>query len=101
VSDSLLGRLLETVMRINARLDEETQSQLDYLVLSTGQSTSHVVRESVAHYYSLVRRQKRPPSKFLALVGSGNSGHSDLASNYKAYVMAAIDEKHRKSHPRK
>jgi hypothetical protein len=88
-------------MRINARLDEETQSQLDYLVLSTGQNASHVVRESVAHYYLWVRQQKRPPSKFLALVGSGNSGHTDLASNYKAYVMPAIDEKHRQSHPRK
>jgi hypothetical protein len=86
-------------MRINARLDEETQAQLEYITLTTGQSTSHVVRESVAQYYVQVRQGKRPPSRYLALMGTGNSGRTDVASNVKAHVAEALEKKFALSHP--
>ena len=79
-------------MRVNARLDETTQQQLDYLAQATGQSVSHVVRESVAHYYAEVKRQ-RQPSRFLAMAGKGDSGRSDVASNVKAQLTEILEAK--------
>jgi predicted transcriptional regulator len=80
-------------MRINARLDDETQAQLDYLVLSTGQSVSHVVRESVAHYYAQVKQKQPRPSRLLAMVGAGNSGRSDISSNVKDHLTEILEKK--------
>jgi Ribbon-helix-helix protein, copG family len=81
-------------MRINARLDEATEKQLEYITQTTGQSVSHVVRESVAQYYAQVRRGQ-PPSRFLAMAMSGQwrSGYTDTASNVKAVVAEALDAK--------
>jgi hypothetical protein len=87
-------------MRVNARLDEAAQEQMKYLTESTGQGVSHVVRQAVAHYYLHVRQAKHPvPSKFLAMVGTGHSGRSDIASNVKKYVAEALEAKLARSHP--
>jgi hypothetical protein len=80
-------------MRVNARLDETTQQQLLYLTEATGQSVSHVVRESVAQYYGQMKR-KRVPSGFLALAGTGDSGLTDLSVNAKAYFAQAMEKKY-------
>ena len=79
-------------MRVNARLDETTQQQLDYLAQVTGKSVSQVVRESVAHYYAEVKRQRKP-SRFLAMAGKGDSGRSDVASNVKAQLTEILEKK--------
>lgn len=79
-------------MRINARLDEATEQQLDYLTQITGQSVSHVVRESVAQYYLQVRRG-RPPSRFLSMAGHWRSEHADTASSVKAVLAEALAAK--------
>ncbi len=83
-------------MRVNARFDETTQEQLEYLTQVTGQSVSHVVRESVAAYYAQLRRQQAP-SRLLAMAGawkSGDSGHTDTSSNVKAVVLEALKRKY-------
>ena len=80
-------------MRVNARLDEATQQQLEYITQATGQSVSHVVRESVAQYYAQVRRQ-RGPSRLLAMAGKGDSGRSDVASTVKAQLSQILQAKH-------
>ena len=67
-------------MRVNARLDEATQQQLEYLMQATGQSVSHVVRESVAQYYVQVKRQQ-VPSRYLALAGQWGNKRSGAVSN--------------------
>jgi hypothetical protein len=86
--------------RINARVDEGTQKQLDELVLSTGRSISDVVREAIAVYHVQVRQRQRPlPRKLLAMVGKYDSGRSDGATNYKAIVAQAIEDKYAPSHP--
>lgn len=81
-------------MRINARLDESSQKQLEYLAQATGQSVSHVVRESLARYYAEVTARQRPPMNFLAMVGQGDSGRTDLATNYKQVIAEALAAKH-------
>ena len=50
-------------MRVNARLDEDSQQQLDYLTHTTGQSVSHVVREAVALYHAQVRSRQGGPQR--------------------------------------
>ena len=79
-------------MRVNARLDEATQQQLEYLTQTTGHSVSDVVRESVAQYYVQVRRQ-RGASRFLAMAGKGDSGRSDLSTNYKTLLAETLARK--------
>jgi len=81
-------------MRINARLDEASQQQLEYLAQTTGQSVSHVVRESVARYYAEVRARQQGPRRLLAMIGQGDSGRSDVASKVKQLVGEAIAAKH-------
>lgn len=89
-------------MRLNARLDDEAQKQVEYLKQATGQSVSAVVREAIAVYHVQVRSQQtRPPSRFLALAGTVRSGRSDIASNVKAVVADAIDAKFARSHPKR
>jgi hypothetical protein len=89
-------------MRVNARLDEQTEVQMQYLTQATGQSVSHVVREAIALYHVQVRqRQAKPASRFLALIGTGDSGRGDVASNVKAHVAEILDEKFALSHPKR
>ena len=85
-------------MRVNARLDETTQQQLDYLTQATGESVSHVVRESVAHYYVQVKSQ-RQPSRLLALAAAGQwrSSRTDMSattSNVRSGVLEALKAKY-------
>ncbi len=82
-------------MRVNARLDETAQRQLEYLARSTGQSVSHLVRESVAACCAQQRAQGAVPSRFLAPAGSGHSGRSDVACTVKRELDAALADKHR------
>ncbi len=84
--------------RVNTRLDEAAQQQLEYLTLATGQGVSHVVREAIKVYYAqLVQGRKSGPSRFLALAGTGRSGRADTASNVKACVAEVIETKHARS----
>lgn len=81
--------------RVNARLDEASQQQLDYLTLTTGQGVSHVVREAIKVYHAQVLQSRKPgPGRFLALAGTGHSGRSNVASNVKTEVAEAIEAKH-------
>ncbi len=80
-------------MRVNARIDQATQQQLEYLTQATGESLSHVLRESVAHYYVQVRGQRKT-SRFVALAGSWSSGRSETASDVKAVMAEAMAAKY-------
>ncbi len=81
-------------MRVNARLDQEAAEQVEYLVAATGEGVSHVLRESVAHYYRHVKSQKKGLVHFGPLIGKGDSGRSDIASNWKKYLGESLDEKY-------
>ena len=80
--------------RVNARLDEMTESQLRYLTQTTGHSVSHVLRDSVARYFVHVQSQQRQPTRLLALVGKGDSVRHGLASNLKNELTDALISKH-------
>ncbi len=81
-------------MRINARLDPQTEQRMRYLTAS-GASVSHVVREAIAVYHAQVRGRTAPPaSKFLAHAGRGRSGRSDVASTLRQQSGGILEAKH-------
>ena len=86
-------------MRVNARLDEESQQQVDYLTRATGKPVSHVLRESVALYYRQVRSQRVGIKHLGALIAKGASGRADVASDAKTHLTDAIGAKHRAGVP--
>ncbi|MDH4391607.1 MAG: ribbon-helix-helix domain-containing protein [Aquabacterium sp.] len=81
-------------MRINARLDDEAQQQIDYLTITTGQSVSQVVRESVARYYRAVHSDQGGLRHFAQAIGAGDSGRSDTATRYKELLAESLAAKH-------
>lgn len=85
--------------RVNARIDDATQERLNELILTTGQSVSHVVREAIAVYHVQMRKARPLPTALLSMVGKYESGHTDTATNYKAIVAKAIEDKYAQSHP--
>lgn len=80
--------------RVNARIDDATQERLNELILTTGQSVSHVVREAIAVYHVQMRKARPLPTALLSMVGKYESGHTDSATNYKAIVAEAIEDKY-------
>jgi predicted transcriptional regulator len=81
------------IMRVNARLDDEAAEQIDYLTRATGQGVSYVLRESVALYYGHVRAQRGGLAHLGALVGKGDSGRSDIASDVKRHLGDSLSAK--------
>jgi predicted transcriptional regulator len=89
--------------RINARIDDKTRKQLDDLVLTTGRTASHILREAIGVYHAQVRGQRPPPKRLLAMVGKGRSrdGRTDVASNVKQALADIIESKYSLSRSRK
>ena len=87
--------------RVNARIDDATQERLNELILTTGQSVSHVVREAIAVYHLQMHKQRPLPRRLLAMVGTGRSkdGRSDVSVNYKALYAQALEDKYALSRP--
>jgi hypothetical protein len=81
-------------VRVNARLDPESQRQLEFLLEATGQGVSDVLKASVAHYYAAVRAERAPRLVHLrALVGRQGSGRSDVARRAKDLLADGFGRK--------
>ncbi len=81
-------------MRINARLDEASEQELNYLAKVTGQSVSQVVREAVSRYCREVRTERVGLRHFAQAVGLGDSGHANIAGNVKKHYAEALQAKY-------
>lgn len=85
-------------MRINARLDQDSENHLRYLQKTTGKSCTEIVKESLAYYYQSVITDSQSKNqqllKELAGIASGpDDGKGSV--NYKKIIAKAINEKHR------
>jgi hypothetical protein len=81
-------------MRVNARLDGESQRQLEYLVEATGSGVSDVLKASLAHYYSTVRADRAPKlTRLFACIGKSGSGRSDVSVKSKELLTDSIAAK--------
>jgi hypothetical protein len=83
--------------RINARVGEATQRQMEELMRATGQTTSGVVREAIAVYHAQLRNARPVPKRLLAMVGKGRSrdGRTDVATNYKQVLAESLADKYK------
>lgn len=79
--------------RINARLGEELARKLDYLASRTQQSTSDVVRESIAAYYQALEETPSRPADALGELVGRVEGPRDLSSRYKEELERSLTDK--------
>lgn len=81
-------------MRVNARLDEATQRELQQLVRDTGLSVTEIIRASIHRYYLQEAAQAQSVAdSFADLIGSFD-GPEDLSSRYKQACTHSLLDKH-------
>jgi hypothetical protein len=81
-------------MRVNARLDAESELKLEYLLEATGLGISDVLKASIEHYYSSVRSERPPRLKHVsAYIGAQGSGRHDVAERAKDLLTDAFGTK--------
>ncbi|EIC29368.1 MULTISPECIES: hypothetical protein [Methylomicrobium] len=84
-------------MRINAKLDEQSEKNLQFIKEQTGETVTQIIKELLADKAGELRQKQQPGSKMKALlqskfVGCGE-GPEDGSVNYKKYIRDYIDEK--------
>jgi hypothetical protein len=88
--------LEDDLMRVNARLDAESQRQLEYLRETTGAGVSDVLKASLAHYYAAVSAARRPKLEHLRpWVGKSGSGRRDVSVRTKELLADSLAVKER------
>lgn len=85
-------------MRINARLDEQSEQDLQLIQQTTGETVTQIIKELLAERAEQLREKSKPGAKLKALlesdfVGCGE-GPEDGSVNYKKYVADYLDEKY-------
>ncbi len=76
-------------MRVNARLDEDSEEKLAYLEKEKCLSVSEIMRRAIASYYSRFRNDNADPA--MALIKAGfigcGEGPEDLSTNFKEHLQ--------------
>jgi nucleoid-associated protein YejK len=85
-------------MRINARLDEQSEKDLQFIKEQTGETVTQIIKELLADRANEIRQKQQPGSKMKALLESDfvgcAEGPEDLSVNYKDYLYQGLKEKH-------
>lgn len=83
-------------MRINARLDEDSEKKLEYLAKKYQYSQSDLIRAAINALYDLTRKNSAPACGSLLQSGfvGGGSAESDLSDTYKQYLLEGLSKKH-------
>jgi hypothetical protein len=81
-------------MRVNARLDSQTEQQLRFVVEETGMGVSDTLKAAIASYYEKLRADKAPQLNHLRrFMVSHGSGRNDVASRTRELYAEAVSEK--------
>ncbi len=83
-------------LRINARLDEQTAIDLEYLKEMTQSNNTEVLKKAIRFYADQVRNEISRSKQALIDSGfvGGFEGPEDLSTNYKQYFAEYLDEKY-------
>jgi nucleoid-associated protein YejK len=85
-------------MIINARLDEQSEKDLQFIQEQTGETVTQIIKELLADRANKIRQKQQPRSKMKALLESDfvgcAEGPEDLSVNYKDYLYQGLKEKH-------
>jgi hypothetical protein len=83
-------------MRVNARFESLAERQIEYIAKHMGMGVSEVLRLGVDRLYQSIRGEQQHGLRHLgAWIGKGDSGRSDIASNVKAHLQDAFEEKYK------
>ena len=81
-------------MRVNARLDDESERQMNFLVEATHLSVSDVIKASLACYYQAIRAARSTRLTHLrGFIGRQGSGRSDVSIRSKDLLAEGLSEK--------
>ena len=83
-------------MRINARLDEDHQRKLEYLMRVSGLRVSDIVKQAIDVLYERAKQTGGRPEGLLTRSGfiGCSGGPEDLSVSYKDELEASIRSKH-------
>jgi len=85
-------------MRINARLNDQSEQDLLFIKEKTGETVTQIIKELLTEKAETLRAKHKPGSKMQALLQSDFvacvEGPEDLSVNYKEYLYQGIKEKH-------
>ena len=83
-------------MRINARLDTQHSRKLDFLLETTHQNISELVKCAIDVYYEQVRSTRPRPAEILEASGFVGFAKADpeLSATYKERLGEALSTKH-------
>jgi len=82
-------------MRINARLDPDSEEKIKRIKEVTHKSTTDIIKESVNLYYAQLNCDaKSNNQKLLKSLSGISSGPKNLSDNYKNYIYRDLEKKH-------
>lgn len=85
-------------MRINARLDVQSEQDLLFIKEKTGETVTQIIKELLTEKAETLRDKHKPGSKMQALLKNDfvgcAEGPKDLSTNYKKYFYQGIKKKH-------
>ena len=82
-------------MRINARLDGNSEEKIEKIMRVTKKSKTDIIKESVDLYYKKLNLDAKENNKKLLKSLSGIAdGLKNLSENYKQYLTRELSKKH-------
>ena len=85
-------------MRINARLDERSEENLEYIKQVTGENVTRIIKDLLEERARQLRQRNKPGAKLKALLDSDfvgcGEGPEDGSTNYKKYFADYLDDKY-------
>lgn len=77
--------------QLTVRIPEELANALDRTARRSGRRTSEIVRAALREYLRVGSgANARPGERVRALIGSVDSGISDLAEEHRAYILESL-----------
>ncbi len=84
-------------MRINARLDKQSEENLQFIQQQTHATVTEIIKRLLAEHAEQLKKKQQPGSKLQAFLHSdfiaSGQGPVDGSINYKNYISEAIDDK--------
>ena len=85
-------------MRINARLDEQSEKNLQFIQQTTGETVTQIIKTLLQERAERLREKNKPGAKLKALLDSDfvgcGEGPEDGSVNYKKYFADYLDDKY-------
>lgn len=83
-------------MRINARLDQDSDRKLAYIQQQTSQGVTDIIKSAIDLYYQQLQAAAKHPLSLLTQTGFIGCGRADadLSVNYKSTLKQGLQAKH-------